>query len=90
MKSKGFTLVELIVTIAILALLATIAVVAVTRVRNNTETDINKVQNKILEGAANQYYIKNFDENKDKEKIIVSVQDLIDTGFLKASEVDKA
>ena len=90
MKSKGFTLVELIVTIAILALLATIAVVAVTRVRNNTETDINKVQNKILEGAANQYYIKNFDENKDKEKIIVSVQDLIDTGFLKESEVDKA
>ena len=90
MKSKGFTLVELIVTIAILALLATIAVVAVTRVRNNTETDINKVQNKILEGAANQYYIKNFDENKDKEKIIVSIQDLIDTGFLKASEVDKA
>ena len=88
MKNKGFTLVELIVTIAILALIATIAVVAVTQVRNNAESDIDETQQNMLEDAAEQYYVKNF--NKDKDKIIVSVQDLIDGGFLKASDVDDA
>ena len=52
MKSNGFTLVELIVTVSILLALSTIAVITVTGVLKDSNKDIDVVQDEIVMDAA--------------------------------------
>ena len=62
-NTKGFTLVELVITVAILLALSTIAVVSVTNVLKTSNKNINKIQQKLLESALKAYAIENCSEN---------------------------
>ena len=59
MNKKGFTLVELVVTVAILLTLSTIAVVSVTNVLKKSNNDINTIQNKLIEQSIKNYILDN-------------------------------
>jgi prepilin-type N-terminal cleavage/methylation domain-containing protein/uncharacterized repeat protein (TIGR02543 family) len=59
MKNKGFTLIELIASIAILAMLSTIIVVAVSKSINKAKEDANTTMMKAIRLAAEDYAINN-------------------------------
>ncbi len=87
MKNKGFTLVELIVTIAILALIATIAVVAVTQVRNNAESDIDEIQQNIISKAFDQYIAQKLIDNPNYSGgEFVTINDLKNAKLIKDTD----
>jgi prepilin-type N-terminal cleavage/methylation domain-containing protein/uncharacterized repeat protein (TIGR02543 family) len=59
MKNKGFTLIELIASIAILAMLSTIIVVAVSKSVNKAKEEANEVMMKSIRLAAEDYAVNN-------------------------------
>ena len=59
MKNKGFTLIELIASIAILAMLSTIIVVAVSKSINKAKEDANATMLKAIRLAAEDYAVNN-------------------------------
>ncbi len=81
MKSKGFTLAEILAVIVILALLITIAAPNVLSIGNKSRVKMYCAKVKNLESAAKLYgedYIDTF--SKDK---IIKVSDLIDYAYYK-------
>ena len=58
-NNKGFTLVELVVTVAILLALATIAVVSVTATLKKSKSEINTIQDKLVQQAIRSWTLEN-------------------------------
>lgn len=58
MKSRGFTLVELLAIIIILAVIITIATLSVSKVISNSKEGLTEVQKDSLKEAANSYYLR--------------------------------
>ena len=82
-NTKGFTLVELVVTVAILLLLSTVAVISVTTLRGDTNEKIDEAQENLIIDAAEKYYVDYLIENPDTTNMCVEVNDLINDGYLK-------
>ena len=82
MKSNGFTLVELIVTVSILLALSTIAVITVTGVLKDSNKDIDVVQDEIVMDAAKSYYVDTNDDN-------ITIGKLIDNLYLEEDVAKK-
>lgn len=60
-RSRGFTIVELIVTIAVIGIITSIAVVAFNTVQTKTRDDVREADVAIIMDALEQYYRKNGD-----------------------------
>ena len=94
MNNKGFTLIELIVTIALLAIILTISFVSITAVINsNKEEQCNNLVNSI-KSASEEYVSDNrynsefnnkVDENK---KVIINGNNLVDSNYLNGAIVN--
>ncbi len=82
MKNKGFTLVELIVTVAILLALTSIVIVTVTGVLKKTNKDLDMAQDKLIRSAVISYY--NETGNED-----ITIGDLVDNKYLDNKYLDK-
>ena len=81
-KNKGFTLVELIVTIALLGILGTVIAINMVGLNKNQEEKENTRMSSIVQAAAEAYIEK-------KNVNCVSVATLIEEGYLKADDVKK-
>ena len=93
MNKRGFTLIEIIISIALISLVATISIVALTR--NNSKT--NKLNQKIYE-AANVFIATETDENGNTyefglengaKAVQLTVQNLVDKGYLSNTIVNE-
>ena len=96
MNNRGFTLIELIVTIALLALISTISVSVIGNIRGKHNVNSYYELLKNVESAAklyvtdNRYNLKNIDSNinivcNDTNKIntfYIPIKDLVDNGYL--------
>lgn len=96
MNNRGFTLIELIVTIALLALISTISVSVIGNIRGKHNVNSYYELLKNVESAAklyvtdNRYNLKNIDSSiniicTDSNKIntfTISLQQLVDNGYL--------
>ena len=65
MNKKGFTIVELLVTIVILGIILTIVYPAVTSTINSSRVKAHNSQIKVIEKAMKLYYLDNVDELQD-------------------------
>lgn len=90
-KKEGFTLVELLATIAILAIVASFTIyVAVNLINNSKEkgytVTINEIENTasnyLMENADRLFYISDIDNN-NVEYQCITVENLIDYGYFK-------
>ena len=98
---KGFTLVELLATIAILAIVVSIVIYVAMSTVNNAKENGYKTIVVNIENNAKDYFIENStklffiqsEENENHEYQCVTVQNLIDMGYFKSnileSEVSK-
>ncbi len=84
MKNKGFTLVELVVTVAILLALSTIAVISVTGVLKDSNNDIDTIQEELLESAVKSYYLEHGIEDG-----VVTITELINDGLIDEDDREK-
>ena len=96
MNNRGFTLIELIVTIALLALISTISVSVIGNIRGKHNVNSYYELLKNVESAAklyvtdNRYNLKSIDSSinivcTDTNKIntfYIPIKDLVDNGFL--------
>lgn len=84
---RGFTLVELLVSIVILGLLSTIAYFSVSSSIEDSKQKANKIQEESIISAAKLWAMQNdnkiLNEIKLNEKYELSVNDLIKSGLLK-------
>ncbi len=88
MKSKGFTLVELLAVIVILGLVAVIAVPNVASILNNSKNSLNNNQKEIIESAARQWGIEHVAlEGNNPSKSYVDIKTLQDDGFLEDKSI---
>ena len=90
MKKNGFTLIELIATIAILSMIITIVVVKVNKNINETKDFGNKIQIETIESAALIYaeeYINTLTNIDEKKVDTVSLETLINIGLLKEKDI---
>lgn len=81
-KSKGFTLVELVVVIAILAILAAIAVPRVTGTLTKSKQAADDASIQAVESAAQLYYA-------DHAEYPTTITQLTDGGYLDENPLDK-
>lgn len=79
MNNKGFTMVELLGTIAILGILMTIAVVSVSRYKVNAERDAIDILANTAMNSAKNYVL---DYPSDNATITVSIADLYDGQYM--------
>ncbi len=93
MNKNGFTLVELLSTIAIMGLIATIASVNIVKIFDNKEKETDNTKNKIITTAACLYI--ELDKNSTlKEKCLtegcsISTTTLIHEGLLYEEDIEK-
>ena len=80
-KNKGFTLVELVVTIALLGMIGTVVAVNMVGLNKNQEEKEYARMSSIIESAAEVYA-----EKEASSKTEISVQTLIDAGYLKEKD----
>lgn len=87
MKNKGFTLMELIVTISILALLAIVVVpIAIDSLEDSKEKSYVE-QTKILERTAEKWSIKNAGLLSETSDYYLSIDTLVDGDYLNSSDI---
>ena len=83
MNKKAFTLLELLGVITILGLIAAIVFPAISSMLNSSREDAYDSQIKIVEKAAQAYYIDNPNLLPDlSEQAVVNVQTLISGGYI--------
>ena len=90
MKKNGFTLIELMATIAILSMVMTVIVVKVNKNINETKDFGNKIQIEAIESAALLYaeeYRSSLTNIDEKKVDTVSLEALINIGLLKEKDV---
>lgn len=95
MNNKGFTLVELIATIALLAVIATISFVSINSIVNdnkvkNCKTLINNIKMAAKEYVSDNRY-KNLDfhmNNADTKVVKIGVNSLLSNDYLKGNIID--
>lgn len=90
MKKNGFTLVELLATIAILCMTITIVIVKVDKNIKDANNFGNKMQKEAIESAALLYaeeYRNNLSNIEEKKVDTVSLETLINVGILKEKDV---
>lgn len=90
MKKNGFTLVELLATIAILCMTITIVIVKVDKKIKNANDFGNEMQIEGIESAALIYaeeYRNNLSNIEEKKVDTVSLETLINVGLLKEKDV---
>lgn len=88
-KSQGFTLVELLATIALLSLVVTVVIYVATGVIDSAKENSYKVTVNNIQSAASNYTFEDFENfwvdggylDDDNQYQCVSVQNLIDTGY---------
>ena len=89
MKSKGFTLVELLAVISILSLLSLITSMVVSNSLREAKTDLTDTQNKAIELATKAWGSDNINKLPTSGKCVyITLQDLIDDGFLESKVVN--
>lgn len=90
MKTKGFTLIELMGVIIILALIAIIATPNIIDQIRKLNTEVSKTQLAVLEAAADNYLTANPDQFKMNNGRVycITLQEIIDAGMLTDPVVD--
>ena len=88
MNNKGFTLIELIATIALLAVIATISFVAISGVIQSSktrecETLKGNIESAVRDYASDNRYDNNFINGVVDYKTNISIQVLLDKNYLK-------
>ena len=90
MKSRGFTLVELLAVIAVLAIIALVTTPNIINLLNTSKENLSKTQEQQILKAARLYGNKNIiltDGNEPSEKEI-TIEQLINYGYLDDSVYD--
>lgn len=90
MKTKGFTLIELMGVIIILALITLIATPNIIDQIRKMNTEVSKTQLAVLEAAADNYLSLNQNQYKvDNGRVYcITLQEIIDAGILTDPVVD--
>ena len=86
---KGFTIIELLITIAIIGILSTTVVFAYQQITDRNYQTIYEAKVKEIETGALKYADANLDEIKTKTAISISIDELIETGYLEGDSEDK-
>ena len=92
MKTKAFTLIEILVVLVIIGILSVIVIPDIYKVINKTK--INSYNNLInlIEGSAKLYVSQNKDEIKDiilnEGRYIITLEQLVDNNLLKTPIID--
>jgi len=85
MKNKGFTLVELLITIALIGILGVISVGIIINSVDGTKNNIDEYQKELLKGTAKLYFDDNVDtsdaENGATYNICIQ-ENLVNEGYL--------
>lgn len=90
LKARGFTLIELIATIALLAIIVLISFVSVNAIINkNKERQYENLKSSI-KIAAKQYASENkySDEFSNKTTVVIPLSKLVDNGYLSSPVID--
>ena len=88
MNNKGFTLIELIATIALLAIIATISFVAISGVvqsskKRDCETLVGNIESAVRDYASDNRYDKGFINGVVDYKTSVNIHALLNENYLK-------
>ena len=87
MKKNGFTLVELLITIALIAILGVISVGVIINSLGDAKNDLNEYQLEILKSTAELYFNDNVDTSEVGTEYIVYIQkDLVSNNYLNEFE----
>ena len=82
MKSKGFTVIELLISFVIITLIAAIGIISYNYVYSSVETNYYKTLEDSLLLSGNQYFQSHREELPIRGSKTVSVKDLVDNkGF---------
>lgn len=87
MKTRGFTLVELLAVIIVLAIIGLIAIPAVGSIINDSKEKARKVQIKEIEENAKSWAAYNANSLSKEETYYVSVETLISEGYISNEKV---
>ena len=85
MRSKGFTLVELLAVLIILGIVTTMVVISVGSIITNSEHSLSGIQKGKIEEAAKEWYTKEGDMTKNSS--CINLQTLISKGYLEGNSV---
>lgn len=86
-NKKGFTLIEIIGTLVILTLIALLIVPNVIGLINSSRDEISKEQMRVIERSAQSWLTSNLSWIDDQRDICVSIEELINDGFIETAEV---
>ena len=84
-KRNGFTIIEMLVTIAIITVISAVAVFSITTYINNTKETSDELNIKSIKDSA-ELYVKEFENDIiwiDNKYTCISIKELKDIGFLK-------
>ena len=87
MNKRGFSLVELLAVITIIAIIAVITIPVVTKTINHSKQSIYDRQKEAVERASENWFLKYGDELDENHQAIVTLQYLINQGYLKDDQV---
>lgn len=93
MKNKGFTLIELIGSIIILTFIALVAFPAILGVLTTSQDKIDAAKKQLAERAAKEYvddHVNEYPRNIGAEPKKITVQKLVQQGYIKEKEIDSA
>lgn len=89
MNNRGFTLVELLASLAIITLLFVLAVFMFKSTMASTETQLEEFVSNETYTVTNSYIIENNIPFNSDNYLCVSVKELLDSGYLKNKENDE-